>query len=628
MENIDIKKFTTVSSVADGDNVLLVRSGGSHGKIRMSLFLNNVKGRITPEIGSDGIWYIGGTSTGVMAEGKTPQIALQSDGICYRFSDGEDWTLIVPLEELRMEYDSLTEEQRADLKMTFDDLRPEDIAELQKPANDMISVLQQTDNQIKANEEIRQQQEQQRQEDTAAAVADAIDTAEHPTYPGADNYMYVWNKETQTYDKTDVYIRGEGFHISRVYSSIAEMNADSTAGLKEGDFALINTGDVENPDNARLYTLGANMKWSFLVDMSGAIGFTGRTPQLFIGVVTTGVPDTPAAASVVQSGVDEDGHPKYFIHLTIPKGDTFTWDDLTDENIAELQRPANEMIAVLEQTNKTIQEAENIRIAAENERISSEDTRKANEQQRQSSENVRIAAEDSRIASENERQEAELLRKQAETERAEAESLRKTAEQGRVEAENKRVEADNLRTERFETATRNAEEATQNANTVAGNSPKIVDGVWNIYSLEEGGYVATDSHALGKSPYISDHGTWIVYNDVTGEWEDTNKSVNSTYDLSKGKVEAVLTGDITTHTHEHLRYAAQVFEEEPDFTTLTEWADAVGTHPYLPGNDIYVVNSSEPTGYANYRYAVTTTGNQWVRIPQIAAGWKIVLVRE
>ena len=181
------------------------------------------------------------------------------------------------------------------------------------------------------------------------SIASADDTANHPTYVGADNYVYQWNKRTQTYTKTDVYVRGEGFHISKEFHSIAEMEAYSGAGLKEGDFVLINTGDVEDPDNAKIYTYDGNGDYNFLVDMSGAIGFTGKTPQFSIGTITTLPSGSPASASLVDDGTDIDGNPKYKINLSLPKGDPFTYADFTAEQIAELQRPATEAIALCQE---------------------------------------------------------------------------------------------------------------------------------------------------------------------------------------------------------------------------------------------------------------------------------------
>lgn len=46
-------------------------------------------------------------------------------------------------------------------------------------------------------------------EEMDAATESALDTANHPTYVGTDNYVYVWNKENKVYNKTDIYVKGD-----------------------------------------------------------------------------------------------------------------------------------------------------------------------------------------------------------------------------------------------------------------------------------------------------------------------------------------------------------------------------------------------------------------------------------
>lgn len=154
--------------------------------------------------------------------------------------------------------------------------------------------------------------------DTAAANAN--DTAEHPTYIGQDHYVYKWNKTAQAYDKTDIYTKGDAFSIKKVYASVANMEADkSNPDITEGDFVLVNTGDVEDPDNAKLY-VKADGDFEFLVDMSGAIGFTGKTPQFSMGTISTLEAGSTATATISEDGVDSDGNPKYKINFAIPRG--------------------------------------------------------------------------------------------------------------------------------------------------------------------------------------------------------------------------------------------------------------------------------------------------------------------
>jgi hypothetical protein len=97
--------------------------------------------------------------------------------------------------------------------------------------------------------------------------------------------------------------------------------------------------------------------------------------------------------------------------------------------------------------------------------------------------------------------------------------------------------------------------------------------------------------------------------------------------LTQDIVEKHLAGDVQTHTHSQYLtalYTAQVYDTLPDLATLAEWQEADGTaHPYVYGNDIYVKDDTDPSGYANYRLAPLG----WQRIAQVPAGYQIVLVK-
>ena len=87
---------------------------------------------------------------------------------------------------------------------------------------------------------------------------------------------------------------GEPFQIRKIYSSVDEMEADyNNPGIEEGDFVLINTDDVSDPDNAKLYVKGPT-GWQFVTDLSGAQGIQG--PQ--------GDPGTPAGFGNITATVD------------------------------------------------------------------------------------------------------------------------------------------------------------------------------------------------------------------------------------------------------------------------------------------------------------------------------------
>ncbi len=96
-------------------------------------------------------------------------------------------------------------------------------------------------------------------------------------------------------------------------------------------------------------------------------------------------------------------------------------------------------------------------------------------------------------------------------------------------------------------ATEAAQEA-KNAAAEALNVPKIQDGYFWLYDVEQKKYVKSNSKATGRSPKAID-GIWWEYNDEIGDYVSTNISASSDYELTKTKVENVLTGDITSHSH-------------------------------------------------------------------------------
>lgn len=95
------------------------------------------------------------------------------------------------------------------------------------------------------------------------------------------------------------------------------------------------------------------------------------------------------------------------------------YEDLTEEEKAEFQRPVTDATESLQKFQTTAEAAEV--------------KREANEKQR-------VSAEQTRVAKETERQTKEATRQSQETQRVEAESDREEAESGRVSAEEKRAE--------------------------------------------------------------------------------------------------------------------------------------------------------------------------------------------
>lgn len=68
---------------------------------------------------------------------------------------------------------------------------------------------------------------------------------------------------------------GAPFQIKKIYDSVEAMNADySGSDVAIGEFVLINTGDVSDPDNSKLYVKG-DTQYDFVTDLSGAQGIQG-----------------------------------------------------------------------------------------------------------------------------------------------------------------------------------------------------------------------------------------------------------------------------------------------------------------------------------------------------------------
>lgn len=69
---------------------------------------------------------------------------------------------------------------------------------------------------------------------------------------------------------------GKGFEISETYSSIAEMNNNfSSDGVPINGFVLINTGNVNDEDNAKVF-VKSSTGYSYLIDLSGSQGIRGE----------------------------------------------------------------------------------------------------------------------------------------------------------------------------------------------------------------------------------------------------------------------------------------------------------------------------------------------------------------
>lgn len=313
------------------------------------------------------------------------------------------------------------------------------------------------------------------------ATENANNSANHPPYVGEDLYWYVWNNSTKTYDKTDKYSKGDGFSIKMTFASISEMEAydNSSVILELGDFVLISS-DVEDEDNSKLYVVQSvtpdKISYGFLTDMSGARGFTGHTPQLSIGTVTTGAAGTLANVSLTENGTDAEGNPKYLINFVIPKGDkgdkgdAFTYDDFTEEQIAGLQKPATDAAAVALSAAETANDKATLAESA---------ATKANEK----AELANTAATKANTAATNANDKAAL----ANTAAGNANEKASLANTAAVNANDKAGLAD--------TAAENANDLASHPNIVLSN------GNWGKWNVETQTYDDTGSPSVGSFSY-------------------------------------------------------------------------------------------------------------------------------
>lgn len=291
---------------------------------------------IKPSINANGNWEIDGKDLGVAAKGKTPQFRGGTMGIEVSYDDGKTWTQAVAYTDMNPDLTALVEAYTKVIQGEAGRVNAETAR-------------------VEA-EKARVAAENKRETDFSAskkacddATAKANSTYSHPPYVDKDGYYYKWNVTTSSYNKTDVNLTGKAFQIKKVFASVSAMNATDVNTFAENDFILINTANVEDADNAKLYVVALNEQghkfYSYLVDMSGFRGFTGKTPQFLIGNVTTLAEDAEATATVSASGTDTAGNPVYKLNLGIPKGIRLRFADLTDSDKAELMKPASDAAA-------------------------------------------------------------------------------------------------------------------------------------------------------------------------------------------------------------------------------------------------------------------------------------------
>ena len=588
---------------------------------------------VPPFIGSNGNWWVDNRDTGVKATAETPYIG-----------DNDHWFTYDPINKVYVdtgiEARGLSAYDIA-VKLGFKGSEQDWIDSLSKASEDAaIAALEAANKANEAADKANQAVEEIEGivDDAIAATDKAEEIASNPPKI-VDGDWWIYDYDTKQYVNTGIAAIGDAFTYKKEYPSVEAMEADwGTADVKLGEYVLINTNDVEDPDDAKVY-LKTQEGWKFIVDLSGMQGIQGwsayevAVKHGFVGTEEEWVqslkqPALDAAAEALDAKAQVEATEQAVkeaeaLRVTAEQGRVANERTRTiDENT----RRANESARQTWETQR--REAEDTRIAAENSRKSEEDIRKTNEANRVSAESSRASAETLRASAEAERNTNEQKRIEEETKRISSEEGRVAAETERVDNEDARIAAETTRDtaeqERIaneatrqaneavretqeaarekntadaitavneaktaaQQATTNATTAANNANTQAArakeyadNPPKVgEDGYWYLWDEVNDVYVNTgwpssgiilkgsldspedlndivdpqlsDSYIVGTDLYFWNGTEWVNMGRFQGPQGEPGKDA----ELSKAAIEAVLVGEVTTHTHDTRYY--------------------------------------------------------------------------
>ena len=588
---------------------------------------------VPPFIGSNGNWWVDNRDTGVKATAETPYIG-----------ENDHWFTYDPINKVYVdtgiEARGLSAYDIA-VKLGFEGSEQDWIDSLSKASEDAaIAALDAANKANEAADKVNQAVEEIEGivDDTIAATDKAEEIASNPPKI-VDNDWWIYDYDTKQYVNTGIAAIGDAFTYKKEYPSVEAMEADwGTADVKLGEYVLINTGNVEDPDDAKVY-LKTQEGWKFIVDLSGMQGIQGwsayevAVQHGFVGTEAEWVqslkqPALDAAAEALEAKAQVEA-----TEQAVKEAEALRVTAEQGRVNAENTRVSNENTRISNEDSRKAEESK--RVTAENERIAAENSRKSEEDIRKTNEANRISAESSRASAETLRASAEVERNTNEQKRIEEETKRISSEEGRVAAETKRVDNEDARIaaetardtaeqERVsneatrqaneairetqeaarekntadaitavneaktaaQQATTNATTATNNANTQANrakeyadNPPKVGDdGYWYLWDEVNDVYVNTgwpssgiilkgsldspedlndivdpqlsDSYIVGTDLYFWNGTEWVNMGRFQGPQGEPGKDA----ELSKAAIEAVLVGEVTTHTHDTRYY--------------------------------------------------------------------------
>lgn len=588
---------------------------------------------VPPFIGSNGNWWVDNRDTGVKATAETPYIG-----------ENDHWFTYDPINKVYVdtgiEARGLSAYDIA-VKLGFEGSEQDWIDSLSKASEDAaIAALDAANKANEAADKANQAVEEIEGivDDAIAATDKAEEIASNPPKI-VDNDWWIYDYDTKQYVNTGIAAIGDAFTYKKEYPSVEAMEADwGTADVKLGEYVLINTNNVEDPDDAKVY-LKTQEGWKFIVDLSGMQGIQGwsayevAVKHGFVGTEEEWVqslkqPALDAAAEALDAKAQVEATEK-----AVKEAEALRVTAEQGRVNAENTRVSNENTRISNEDSRKAEETK--RVTAENERIAAENSRKSEEEIRKTNEANRVSAESSRASAETLRASAEAKRNTNEQKRIEEETKRISSEEGRVAAETERVDNEDARIaaetardtaeqERIaneatrqaneairetqeaarekntadaitavneaktaaQQATTNATTAANNANTQAArakeyadNPPKVgEDGYWYLWDEVDDVYVNTgwpssgivlkgsldspedldtivdpqlsDSYIVGTDLYFWNGTEWVNMGRFQGPQGEPGKDA----ELSKAAIEAVLVGEVTTHTHDTRYY--------------------------------------------------------------------------
>ena len=595
---------------------------------------------VPPFIGSNGNWWVDNRDTGVKATAKTPYIG-----------ENDHWFTYDPINKVYVdtgiEARGLSAYDIA-VKLGFEGSEQDWIDSLSKASEDAAVAALQAAQEAKdaaTKAENAVVEIEGIVEDAVEATEKAEEIASNPPKI-VDNDWWIYDYDTKQYVNTGIAAIGDAFTYKKEYPSVEAMEADwGTADVKLGEYVLINTNNVEDPDDAKVY-LKTQEGWKFIVDLSGMQGIQGwsayevAVKHGFVGTEEEWVqslkqPALDAAAEALDAKAQVEATEK-----AVKEAEALRVTAEQGRVNAENTRVSNENTRISNEDSRKAEESK--RVNAENERIAAENSRKSEEDIRKTNEANRISAESSRASAETLRASAEVERNTNEQKRIEEETKRISSEEGRVAAETKRVDNEDARIaaetardtaeqERVsneatrqaneeiretqeaarekntadaitavneaktaaQQATTNATTAANNANTQANrakeyadNPPKVGDdGYWYLWDEVDDVYVNTgwpssgivlkgsldspedldtivdpqlsDSYIVGTDLYFWNGTEWVNMGRFQGPQGEPGKDA----ELSKAAIEAVLVGEVTTHTHDTRYYTKDQADE-------------------------------------------------------------------